>query len=233
MLEIASQNGKWNDNDWHLLCRDNCEEYIFYAPTLRIALSLSKTLAESIHSTGGLPESITSRLIRNSKTQVFPLVERPKAAFYLAIGLTNNCTLACDYCHAEADRDTAINHDLITKSIDYAFEKAAETPKRTLSVSFAVGGEPTMNWKDFTYTVNRIRELEKAHDGVDKVYLSMTTNCYYGAEKREFVANNFDALTLSIDGFQEIQDFHRPTSANKGSYSWCQKHANFLLIIKK
>ncbi len=153
MLEIASRNGKWNDHDWYLLCRDKSEEFIFYAPTLRLALSLSKTLAEPVRSTGVLPESITRRLMRSSKTPVFPVVARPKA-FHLAIGLTNNCTLACDYCHAEADKDTTIQHDLIVKSIDYAFKKAAETPKKTLSVSFAVGGEPTV-----TYHAN----LDAAH----------------------------------------------------------------------
>lgn len=232
MLGIVSRNGKWNDHDWYLLCKDKSEEYIFYAPTLRLALSLSKTLAEPIYSTGVLPESITRRLTRNSETPVFPVVERPKA-FHLAIGLTNNCTLACDYCHAEADRDTTINHDLTAKSIDYAFEKAAETPKKTLSVSFAVGGEPTMNWEEFTYTVNRIRELEKKHDGVNKVYLSMTTNCYYGVEKREFVANNFDVLTLSIDGYQEIQDIHRPTRAYKGSYSLVSETCKFFIDSNK
>ena len=122
MLEIASRYGKWNDHDWHLLCRDKNKEYIFYAPTLRLVLHLSQNLAEPIYTTGHLPEPIIRRLIKNRKVSVVPVVERPKT-FHLAIGLTNNCTLACDYCHAEADRDTTINHDLIAKSIDYAFKR--------------------------------------------------------------------------------------------------------------
>jgi|GEM_PF-1308957 len=232
MLDIKYKYGIWKGYDWYLLNNGLSAEYIFYAPTLRLALKLTGNLGSSILLNSVLPDQLLARLERQSEHPIFPIIERPKS-FYLAIGLTNNCTLACDYCHAEADRDTTINHDLIAKSIDYAFEKAAETPKKTLSVSFAVGGEPTMNWKEFTYTVNRIRELEKEHDGVNKVYLSMTTNCYYGYAKREFVANNFDVLTLSIDGYKEIQNIHRPTRAYKGSYSLVSETCKFFIDSNK
>ena len=103
-------------------------------------------------------------------------------------------------------------------------------PKKKMSVSFAVGGEPTMNWKEFTYTVDHIRELERQnYKGVEKVYLSMTTNCYYGKEKREYVARNFDTLTLSIDGDEEIQNLHRPTRGSKGSYALVAETCKFYI----
>jgi uncharacterized protein len=47
----------------------------------------------------------------------------------------------------------------------------------------------------------------------------MTTNCYYGERKREYVAEHFDNLTLSLDGYAEIQNLHRPNRRGGSSYS--------------
>lgn len=219
MIDIEHTHGTWKEYDWYMLNDSGDSHHIFYAPTLKLALLLTDALGGKIIESGTLPKPILEKLENQSKAPAFPIVERPKA-FHLAIGLTNNCTLACDYCHAEADRDIKITHDLVYQSIVYAFREAGKTPKKKMSVSFAVGGEPTMNWKEFVSTVEHIRELEKKKcDGVEKVYLSMTTNCYYGKAKREYIAKNFDVLTLSIDGDEEIQNLHRPTRAYKGSYT--------------
>lgn len=230
MLDTSYRSGIWKQYDWYLLGDGVSLAYIFYAPTLRLVLLLTSDLGNSILSSNVLPDQILLRLERQSLNPVFPIIERPKA-FHLAIGLTNNCTLACDYCHAEANRTTKTNHQLLAKAIDYAFVESGKTPEKKLSVSFAVGGEPTMNWKEFTYTVDHIRDLEKQkYMGVGKVYLSMTTNCYYGSKKREYVAHNFDALTLSIDGSEEIHNIHRPTRAYKGSYSLVAETSRFYIL---
>lgn len=218
MIKVASENGTWNGYDWYLLGNGAHPEKIFYSPTLRLALTLTEKLADLISAGKMLPDQILEKLERQKENPIFPVFEPPKA-FHLAIGLTNDCTLACDYCHADANKDIKIDHALVMQSIEYAFSEAAKTPKKILTASFAVGGEPTMNWKEFTHTVDHIRKLEsQAYKGVEKVYLSMTTNCYYGSEKREYVAHNFDTLTLSLDGDEEIQNQHRPTRANNGSY---------------
>ena len=161
-----------------------------------------------------------------------PLVERPKA-FHLALGLTKNCTLGCLYCHAEADKNIRTEKAVVSQAIDYAFSHAGATPKQTLTVSFAVGGEPTMNWDLFRFSVDRIREFErKSVDGVKKVFLSMTTNGYYGEKKRSYVAQNFDTLTLSIDGFAAIQNLHRPTRLGNESYALVSQTCKYFLQSK-
>lgn len=229
MLGIESKRGAWNGYDWYLVRNGELSGYIFYAPTLRLALMLTEKLGGFVSSNRVLPNQILIKLEKQSNNPTFPVMVRPKA-FHLAIGLTNNCTLACDYCHAEADRNIKINHDLVIQSIDHAFGEAAKTPKKKMSVSFAVGGEPTMNWKEFIYTVDRIRMLEsQKYKGVEKVYLSMTTNCYYGKEKRKYVARNFDHLTLSIDGDEEVQNLHRPTRAHNGSYALVAETCKFYI----
>ncbi len=229
MINIKQNNGKWNNHEWYLLNHSKKPEYIFYAPTLKLALLLTSKLGTDIVQSNVLPQSIIKILERQAKNPIYPIYERPQA-FHLAIGLTNNCTLACEYCHAEADKNINIDKNIIEKAIYYAFEQAGKTPKRILSSSFAVGGEPTLNWDGFTYAVDLIRELEsKKFKGVDKVFLAMTTNCYYGKKKREYISRNFDTLTLSIDGDEDIQNLHRPTISQEGSYNVVKETIQYFL----
>lgn len=233
MIDVNFRHGRWQNHDWYLLCDRKHTGHIFYAPTLRLALLLTDSLGEIILTGSELPELVLDRLRKHSHAPVFPETGRPQV-FHLAIGLTNNCTLACDYCHAEADRDTQTTHELIERSIEHAFQEGGKTPKKRMSVSFAVGGEPTMNWKEFVSTVDKIRNHERlGYCGVEKVFLSMTTNCYYGNEKREYVADNFDTLTLSIDGDEEIQNMHRPTRGHKGSYGLVAETIKYFIDSSK
>lgn len=227
-IELQSKCGKWENIDWYLLSSKFSKSEIFYCPTLRISMLINDSLSESLRE-GNLPSAIREKLNKRKNNPITPIIERPKA-FHLSIGLSNNCTLGCLYCHADANKETTISKSVVDSAIDYSFQEAGKTPKRMLTVSFAVGGEPTMDWRLFTYTVNKIREFEKIHHyNVDKVYLSMTTNCYYGLPKRKFVAENFDTLTLSIDGYPEIQDSHRPNRSSKGSSSVVEETCKYFV----
>lgn len=218
MIQVTSRHQKWEEHDWYVMRRFDDGPYILYAPTLKLALHLSDECGRAVSTGASLPESIYGRFSRQRADAVSPSVARPQA-FHLAIALTNNCTLACDYCHAEADRDVRADHRILSRSIEYAFERGGRTPGKRISISFAVGGEPTMDWTAFVAVVDQIRRMEREkYQGVEKIYLSMTTNCFYGRVKRDYVAANFDKLTLSIDGDKEVHDLHRPTRAGRGSY---------------
>jgi uncharacterized protein len=126
----------------------------------------------------------------------------------------------CAYCHAEADKPGIAQWESVEAAIEYAAKRAELTPKKTLTVSFAVGGEPTLPWDLFRRAVQLIKSLtgDERRTSVERTLLSMTTNGYYGAEKREFIAQHFDTLTLSLDGPPDIQNLHRPTRSGRSSY---------------
>lgn len=232
MFDISHVHGTWKGFDWNLMWETDVRPAILYAPTLGIALKVTPRVRQYISDHGTLPSIIDERLSRCDDKSHFPIIDRPKI-FHLAIGLTHNCTLFCDYCHAEADKDVRIDRAYIDAAIEHAFKMGGETPKRRLSVSFAVGGEPTMNWPEFTYAVDKIRNLEKInYYGVERVYLSMTTNCYYGKDRREYVAEKFDKLTLSLDGDADVQNKHRPTRSGKDSYPIISKTVKFYIDSK-
>lgn len=233
MIEIKCNHGVWNNYDWYLLNSSESSKFIFYAPTLKLSLLLNNELGSSILSSNILPIQISNKLELKKKNHVIPTIERPKA-FHLAIGLTNNCSLGCLYCHAEADKKKKIDSRYINLATEYSFKNAGKTPRKILTVSFAVGGEPTLEWPLFKSTIKKIREYEQQnYFDVAKVYLSMTTNCYYGEAKRRFISDYFDTLTLSIDGPMEIHNIHRPTRNNNGSFEIVKKSCEYFINSTK
>ncbi|MEW6509253.1 MAG: radical SAM protein [Bacteroidota bacterium] len=227
-IEIDSVFGIWESFDWYLLSSKYSQESIFYCPNLKVSLLITKNFARRIKD-NDFPSSIQKILKGKENNPIYPTIERPKA-FHLAIGLTNNCTLGCLYCHAEADKNKIIDTRYIDHAIEYAFQNASKTPRKILTVSFAVGGEPTMGWSLFKSTINKIREREqRKYCNVNKVYLSMTTNCYYGKDKRKYISENFDTLTLSLDGPKEIHDIHRPTRNDTSSYEIVKESCEFFI----
>lgn len=189
---------------------------VLFAPTLATAMRLTPAAVKIVQS-GAMPKPIEVRLERKLPTPSTPkrLANR---SFHVGVGLTHGCSLRCLYCHASAEGMTRMSRVLLKRTIDVAFQGARAAEGRTLSVSFAVGGEPTYHWPLFVEAVSEFRRRELEDADIKKVFLSMTTNGYYGRTKRRFVAQHFDHITLSLDGTPEIQNLHRPTLAAKGSY---------------
>lgn len=209
MLEISSRHGLWNDIDYWFLAVPT-QDLIFYAPQASMALRLNRT--DLPVEGGALPAILIDRMA--SRDVVTPAIA-PANAFHLGVGLTRDCSLACTYCHADAGVAMHASREILDSAIQHAFARAARTPSRILSASFAVGGEPTLQWEEFVRTVQVLR---RAPADVERVFLSITTNAYYGDRKRAFVGEQFDTITVSIDGPAEIHDRHRPTRAGRGSY---------------
>ncbi|MCK6685904.1 MAG: radical SAM protein [Thermoanaerobaculia bacterium] len=216
--EVSDHYGQWKGHDYWLLSTDDRPPFILFAPTLRLALLISPTAFKGM-SRGATPSSIEARFKAALPKAAVP-VAPPPTAFHLGIGLTRDCTLACLYCHAEADKPSLANWTILQSAFEHAVAAAARTPRRILSVSFAVGGEPTMPWHLFTESVNELQRLvRKSGSGVERLLLSMTTNGYFGADRRNFIAANFNHLTISLDGDEPIQDLHRPNRGRGSSYA--------------
>lgn len=222
---------KWRDFDFHLIWQDG-QPTLAYVPLLGVVASVSDSIKDYVTNQGRIPEVLESKLEQRLPVARKPLRTEP-TAFHFALGFTRDCTLFCDYCHAEADKKIYTDQRLIDTSIDYAFIEAGKRSSRSLSVSFAVGGEPTMNWAEFRRVIGRIRDLEdKQHHGVGRVYISMTTNGYYGMGKRSYIGENLDGLTLSIDGDEDVQNAHRPAKSGKGSYRLVAESVRYFLADK-
>lgn len=209
---------------------------LLYAPTLRRLLKISDKLALTINEHGITRETsdkditaVVSLLEQSLRDAIkpFPIHIRKSKFFHLALGLTKDCTLGCLYCHANAGKREEMPPALLNKSIHYAFETAQKNSLKGINISFAVGGEPTTNWNLFTSCIRKIKETETQY-GIP-VSLSMTTNGYYGSNKRQFIADHLHSVLLSLDGTPEIQNLHRPSIQGKESYSVVSDTARFFI----
>lgn len=227
---------KYKNHDVYLIESDT-KLYILYAPTLKRLLLVSNDLALQI-SKNGITSENTSKDIKylaelferalTNSIEPFSIQANKKSSFFhLALGLTQDCTLGCLYCHAEAGKRKEMTIELIDSSLKHAFNIANNENLKKVNISFAVGGEPTTNWKLFTSCIRLIKEYENTYS--IPTNLSMTTNGFYGNKKREFVARYFDNILLSLDGTPIIQNTQRPTKSGKSSYDIVEETAEYYI----
>lgn len=209
---------------------------LLYAPTLRKLLLITEGLASRIYQFGLEKEiyhtdvqAVLSLLKKSLDNPIkpFSIADNKSRFFHLAIGLTKNCSLNCLYCHADAGKREEISQDILSKAIFYAFDTAQKNNLKRINISFAVGGEPTVNWKLFMACIQQLKESESKY-GIP-IHLSMTTNGYYGRIKREFIAKNLNSILISLDGPPEIQNLHRPSKLGKQSYPLVEESTLFFI----
>ena len=229
------KNIPFNGHDVFFIKSEN-DTALLYAPTLKKLLRITDGLASRISELGlswdatdGDVRSIVSLLAKSMENAIEPIPrDRKKSKFFhLALGLTRNCTLNCLYCHAEAGQNDDMPVEILNNAIRFAFESSHEKDLTGINISFAVGGEPTTNWKLFTYCIEKTKEFEIQYK--IPILFSMTTNGYYGLQKREFIAKYINNVLLSLDGPPEIQNLHRPSRSGSASYSTVRDSALFFV----
>lgn len=225
----------FKENDLFLIPSED-NTFLFYAPTLAKLFRIKKELAQriSIYGLSDNSKDTSIAQLTNSLNNVlpnaikpFPIHLRKSNSFHMALGLTKSCTLRCLYCHADAGKQEDMPIEILDDAIGYAFETAKNNALINIKFSFAVGGEPTAKWDLFTYCVSEIKEHERKYN--IPTILSITTNGYYNINKREFIANNFNKILLSVDGMPEIQNLHRPSLTGKDSYTMVKESALYYL----
>ncbi len=195
---------------------------IFYAPTLGICMLCTAELTSRMkaHLNGEILFEEFEKLLSSSwasRMQTFNLESVKSKYFHIALGLTENCTLSCVYCHADAGKPTLINDELLVASASYAQQKVRDKNLRGINLSFAVGGEPTFHFGVLEKALSLFQSAADAC-GVD-LKTSMTTNGYYNSEKANYVASKIDNILISIDGVEDIQNIHRPTRQGTESFT--------------
>ncbi len=199
------------------------EESLFYAPTLGFLIAVDKNLCKKIKDAfltdlSKFPE--LKQLLEERFSERLPMdfdISKLKTNyFHLALGLTENCTLKCIYCHADAGENKNMPFELLDAAINHAVNETVKNKLKGINASFAVGGEPTYNMTLFKTAISQIRE--KCHSaGIDS-YISITTNGFYTKEIANFIAENVDNILISLDGLSDIQNLHRPCVSGKGSF---------------
>lgn len=147
----------------------------------------------------------------------------------LTLYTTLACSLKCEYCFAEENREPALflEHEFIRDSARMVLANCKKTDMPFTAV-FQGGGEPSLDPR-LPEILAELRELCGA-EGVP-FFSYIATNGVMEEEKARWIAEHFDAVGLSLDGPPEIQDTQRPLRTGGGSSQLVERTAAVLKRI--
>jgi uncharacterized protein len=131
--------------------------------------------------------------------------------------LTTACNLRCTYCYAMAG-DTPVRVmklDVAKRGIDFVAENARKKGIPSFEIAYHGGGEPTVNWRTLTGSLDYARE-RAAENGLS-VVATTATNGVLHEKKIDWMINNLDGASVSFDGLPDVHDEHRLTVRGQGS----------------
>jgi len=167
-----------------------------------------------------LPASLVAALADTANSEV-PLdyVVEP-APQSISLNVSSSCNLSCAYCYAargsfQGAQPDPMPWEVARAAIDKLL--CGAEPLSPITVGF-LGGEPFVNRRLIHRAVEYAAE-EGSKRGLD-VHFSVTTNgTLLQEEDVELLRKHRFAVTVSIDGGEQIQDLQRPTpEGRKGSY---------------
>ena len=144
-----------------------------------------------------------------------------------SIMLTEDCNLRCKYCY---EGNNKIKNKLDKYTADKVINFILECLKKELDneILYIVfhGGEPLMNFETMKYIHHLLNNKVKDR----KIIYDMTTNgTIINEEIKNFLKDNIDNVSISIDGTKESHDSNRVFEDGRGSYDLVIKNAKILI----
>ena len=199
------------------------EKYILYRPLIARAFVGNRAMVDYVQERlAGAPTAGDKSDIALFLHSIGFLVEDPPTPAEMGgefspitavLLLTNQCQLRCSYCYASAGERSAktLSSELGMQAIDQVYQIAHENKAPKFDVSFHGGGEPTLAWKTIQDCVAYTRQKSIP------AKISLTSNGIWSPAQRQWIIENIDGLSLSMDGSPATQDHHRPLASGKGS----------------
>jgi uncharacterized protein len=208
-------------------------KYVIYAPLRRAAFVANAHVAHFISQLGkGLfdpsadPDGSLVQLLRALDMVDSGPEGRPSAAcsgdplpVSVTLFLTTACTLRCTYCYASAGNTAPkfMTIETARQGIDFVAANAACRRAPCLEVGYHGGGEPTVNWRVLTESLDYARD--RAAEGKLELRSSLATNGVLSDARIDWIVSRLGGVSLSCDGLPEIHDRCRRTASGRGSSS--------------
>ncbi|MDR2549547.1 MAG: radical SAM protein [Desulfobulbus sp.] len=161
------------------------------------------------------------------KPEAPPAATGPLHPLFLGLLPTRSCNIRCAYCDFGADgpQAAAMSPALASAALTWYARFLEEAGHGRMEVHF-FGGEPFVAREVVETAVHRSRLLADRHGLA--LHLEVSTNGVFEPEYAQFVGDYFQAVVLSLDGFQEVHDRHRPARAGRGSFAQARQTAALL-----
>jgi len=150
----------------------------------------------------------------------------------LIINVTDSCNMRCKYCYANEGDYNCNHHGRIKReTIDNIVNKIYSIFPEGVKVVQFFGGEPLLEKTNMSYFHDKLckkcRQL-----GINEPEFVMVTNgtLIYDSDNIDFIKENLDSVTISLDGTQEVHDYNRIMKDGSGSY---ERVINNILKLKE
>ncbi len=134
---------------------------------------------------------------------------------YLGLIPTRACMLRCAYCDFPSQTASVMSFTMIRKTVDGYAALLRQCHASEWQMHF-FGGEPFAAYKEIVFALNYAQR--QADELGIPPHFEVTTNGFYSEEKAHWIADKFDTVVLSMDGFPEAQNRHRPAPGGRDSF---------------
>jgi uncharacterized protein len=224
---------KFHPQNWiFMIPEEKNSTYILYAPLHGFAVRISNEAQQQISKIlyriedDTYSENILFKFLVENNLLSFPQswtlenIKNQKGNTKLILSLTNKCNLRCIYCYAETGTDfLTMPWEIAKASISHVIQNAVSEGDNKISVTFHGGGEAFVEYSLLQRCVEFTKIMAKKYNL--KLRFSAVTNAtLIDYEKAVWMKNNdFNNLTVSLDGIEGVNDIQRKDSNGKGSFS--------------
>jgi uncharacterized protein len=212
-------------------------DYIAYSPLVGInalinrkgVQELKKQLMSGVNGKGD-PESKLFELAQNILQSPVQNPLRKSGNLnpeFLGVITTRSCNGACNYCDFGADKASTdrMTYQLAAKIVDWYAGLMISHKREFLEIHF-FGGEPMMSRDVIEVIIHRARLVSMEQNLVPVFEIS--TNGQYSDGDAKFLGQYFNKVILSLDGFREAHNRHRPLKENRSSFENAVKTAKII-----
>lgn len=202
------------------------DKFLFYAPLPGIRALINKTAALEIRKIMRKPAlpnelqgSLKDLLDHLRQIKYNPHITKGRInPLFLGFIPTRQCNGACNYCDFGSERpeNQIMTIKMAVAAVDWYARTVRKNRGDRLEVHF-FGGEPMVAREVVESVVHRTRLLA-AENNLQSVF-EISTNGQYTKDIAEFIGDYFSSVILSLDGFEQVQDLHRPLKNGKSSFA--------------
>lgn len=145
------------------------------------------------------------------------------------VWVTTECNLECTYCYERTRKNKDyISNDTVKNLVQFIAQRCIDEQSQKCMVHFH-GGEPLLAYQSIYEIVTQLKEL-LSHKV--EINFSITTNgTLLKSDIDEFLIQNFQTISVSLDGNRSSHDSYRKFRSGKGSHDIVV--TNLLRLISK
>lgn len=238
MSEATSQYRE--DYGFDIFIIEDGDGYLVYSPLRQVVFSANASAVREIKKLITSPkddfsdeflDSINATRILepiNPEAAASLFLKRKSPLTRISLALTLACNLECIYCYASCgDSDVMMSEDIIYSAIETVAENCRENGIDKLRLGFHGTGEVTLAWNLLEKSISFAEETAERYN-LKPAFSLISNAAAITPEKADYILEHDIHLSISMDGYKEIQDIQRPKRAKKSSFESVMKSISHL-----